>query len=309
MAGLSWLAISLLSPAVDVAMMPTAPAPRSPALERRLRQRRAEARVRLRILADSSLLSGHHACAVPLVAAAPRASRAPEPSALLEGLKCALSEAIADVASLRGELASVRAQLLVAVEEIAKLRAERTAAGAEPPSASAAPPPTVQSLLELRAENARLVSVLSQSAELRLGADATRLETRVLGQFESEFESFERKVTRLESSRRDSVYTQSAELHLDGAFSAEAAAQLGSQTAQEGEIVIEGYVKDGRGVDIELGDWEYILSDKVTHDLVAWSLSPAELGWLSSCCQGMRVDVERGRRRRRLAVQRRHGKG
>ena len=278
-------------------------------MERRLRQRRAEARVRLRILADSSLLSGHHASAVPLVAAAPRASRAPVPSAVLEGLKCAISEATADVASLRGELASVRAQLLIAVEEIAKLRDERTAAGAEPPSASAAPPPTVQSLLELRAENARLVSVLSQSAELRLGADATRLETRVLGQFESEFESFERKVTRLESSRRDSVYSQSAVLHLDGAFSAEAAAQLGSQTAQEGEIVIEGYVKDGLGVDIELGDWEYLLSDKVTHDLVARSLSPAELGWLSSCCQGMRGDVERGRRRRRLAVQRRHGKG
>ena len=174
MAGFSWLAISLLSPAVDVAMMPNAPAPRSPALERRLRQRRAEARVRLRILADSSLLSGHHACAVPLVAAAPRASRAPEPSALLEGLKCALSEAIADVASLRGELASVRAQLLIAVEEIAKLRDERTAAGAEPPSASAAPPPTVQSLLELRAENARLVSVLSQSAELRLAWGLTQ---------------------------------------------------------------------------------------------------------------------------------------
>ena len=126
---------------------------------------------------------------------------------------------------------------------------------------------------------------------------------------ESEFVSFERKVTRLESSRRDSEYSQSAVLHLDGAFSAEAAAQLGSQTAQEGEIVIEGYVKDGLGVDIELRDWEYLFSDKVTHDLVAWSLSPAELGWLSSCCQGMRVDVERGRRRRRLAVQRRHGKG
>ena len=47
-------------------------------------------------------------------------------------------------------------------------------------------------------------------------------------------------VTRLESSRRDAEYTQSAAIHLDGAFSAEAAvAQLGSQTAQEGEVVIK----------------------------------------------------------------------
>ena len=62
-----------------------------------------------------------------------------------------------------------------------------------------------------------------------------------------------------------------------------------------------GYVKDWRGVEIALGDWEFLLADKVTHDLVARSLSPAELGGLSSCCRWMRGDVERGRRRRRLA--------
>ena len=41
-------------------------------MERRLRQRRADARVRLPILADSSLLSGHPASHVPRVAAAAR---------------------------------------------------------------------------------------------------------------------------------------------------------------------------------------------------------------------------------------------
>ena len=45
------------------------PAARSRALKRRLRRRNQEARIRLRLLADASLLSGHHASQVPLVAA------------------------------------------------------------------------------------------------------------------------------------------------------------------------------------------------------------------------------------------------
>ena len=94
-------------------MASTAPAavvaPRSPALERRLRQRRAEARIRLRILADSSLLSGHHASQVPRVAAA--AARTTE-----------LAGVLADIANMRAELLSVRTQLTTALAEIDNLR-------------------------------------------------------------------------------------------------------------------------------------------------------------------------------------------
>ena len=46
-------------------------APRSRALERRLRRRRQEARLRLRLVADSVLLSQHHASRVPTFSAAP----------------------------------------------------------------------------------------------------------------------------------------------------------------------------------------------------------------------------------------------
>ena len=86
-------------------------APRSPALERRLRQRRAEARVRFRILADSSLLSGHHASQLPRVAAA--AAHTTE-----------LAGVLADIANLRAELEGVRTQLTTALAEVAKLRGD-----------------------------------------------------------------------------------------------------------------------------------------------------------------------------------------
>ena len=43
--------------------------PRSPAMERRLRRRRAEARLRLRLVADASLLSQHHTAPLPPAAA------------------------------------------------------------------------------------------------------------------------------------------------------------------------------------------------------------------------------------------------
>ena len=105
-------------------MASTAPAavvaPRSPALERRLRQRRAEARIRLRILADSSLLSGHHASQVPRVAAA--AARTSELAAVL-----------ADAASLRAELGDVRIQLATVLAEVAKLRGYLAPLPAPPP--------------------------------------------------------------------------------------------------------------------------------------------------------------------------------
>ena len=42
---------------------------RSPAMERRLRRRRAEARLRLRLVADASLLSQHHTAPLPPAAA------------------------------------------------------------------------------------------------------------------------------------------------------------------------------------------------------------------------------------------------
>ena len=46
-------------------------APRYRALERRLRRRRQEARLRLRLVADSVLLSKHHASRAPAVSAGP----------------------------------------------------------------------------------------------------------------------------------------------------------------------------------------------------------------------------------------------
>ena len=69
-----------------------------------MRQRRADARIRLKILADSSLLSGHHASHVPLVAAAPRA---PGRAAELDVVTVALAAILTDVSTLRAEVAGL----------------------------------------------------------------------------------------------------------------------------------------------------------------------------------------------------------
>ena len=58
---------------------------RSSAKERRLRQKRSDARVRLRLAADAALLSEHHASAMPQQAAA-SALRGDKVVALLEQL-------------------------------------------------------------------------------------------------------------------------------------------------------------------------------------------------------------------------------
>ena len=95
-----------------------------------MRQRRADARIRLRILADSSLLSGHHASHVPLVAAAPRA---PGRAAELDVVTVALAAILTDVSTLRAELEGVRTQLTAALAEVAKLRGDLLAPLPEPP--------------------------------------------------------------------------------------------------------------------------------------------------------------------------------
>ena len=74
-----------------------APAGRSPAAERRLRQRRREARIRSRLAADAALLAGHHASA-----------------------PCGQAALHAD--SLRGQLVALRAEVLELRELVLALR-------------------------------------------------------------------------------------------------------------------------------------------------------------------------------------------
>ena len=76
---------------------------RSPALERRLRQRRADARLWLCLLPDCSLLASHHA-SLPPRAATSASSRDGEAAALrhlLSGLQLQFAELREEVASLR----------------------------------------------------------------------------------------------------------------------------------------------------------------------------------------------------------------
>ena len=87
---------------VDASFEPV-PAARSRALERRLRRRRQEARIRLRLVADAAFLSGHHASQVPLVGA-PAMTGNLAGQQRLTGLQLQLSEPRAEVATLRGNL-------------------------------------------------------------------------------------------------------------------------------------------------------------------------------------------------------------
>ena len=78
-----------------------APAGRSPAAERRLRQRRSEARIRSRLAADAALLAGHHASAP--------CGQTPASAAL-------------HADSLRGQLVALRAEVLELRELVLALR-------------------------------------------------------------------------------------------------------------------------------------------------------------------------------------------
>ena len=78
---------------------PAAPVVRSAALERRLRRRRQEARIRARLASDGAILLAHHACTPP---SAPLA----QPRALaqlreqLEALQVRFNELLAFVEAL-----------------------------------------------------------------------------------------------------------------------------------------------------------------------------------------------------------------
>ena len=99
-------------------MTSTAPAAppiaRSAAMERRLRQRRADARIRVKILSDCQLLAVHHASGLPGVA---------------------VSDPLSEMASLRRLLASLSLQLVELREEVKALRDGQVPAS-PPPSPS-----------------------------------------------------------------------------------------------------------------------------------------------------------------------------
>ena len=104
-------------------MTSTAPAAptiaRSAAMERRLRQRRADARIRVKILSDCQLLAVHHASGLPGVA---------------------VSDPLSEMASLRRLLASLSQQLVELREEVKALRAGPTATAPTAASATATGP-------------------------------------------------------------------------------------------------------------------------------------------------------------------------
>ena len=86
--------------------------PRSPAHDRRLRQLRQNARLRLRLVADVALLSAHHASHPPVLVAAPLARAGPG----WRHEAAALREQITDLRAL--VVALMAAHPLVAVEEL-----------------------------------------------------------------------------------------------------------------------------------------------------------------------------------------------
>ena len=91
------------------------PSGRSPALERRLRQRRADARVRLRLLSDCGLLAGHHASQPP------RAVSSATPEGEVAALRVLIGALALQLVELRSEVAALRAAGAVAqpVEAVA----------------------------------------------------------------------------------------------------------------------------------------------------------------------------------------------
>ena len=78
------------------------PIARSPAMERRLRQCRADARVRLRLLPDSNLLAGHHASQPPRAA-----TSAPSLAGEVAALRSLLSTRALQLVELRADVAAL----------------------------------------------------------------------------------------------------------------------------------------------------------------------------------------------------------
>ena len=119
------------------------PSGRSPALERRLRQRRADARVRLRLLSDCGLLAGHHASQPP------RAASSATP--------------VGEVAALRVLLGALALQLVEVRSEVAALRAASAPAEAAtapaPVDEAAAPAPVAEAATPAPVEEATSIDV------------------------------------------------------------------------------------------------------------------------------------------------------
>ena len=120
--------------------------PRSPALERRLRRRRAEARLRLRLVADASLLAHHHT-APPLPPAA----------------------ALSELSELRRVVTTLQSQLARLQEDVAALARpamvdSEMAAAASGPAATPSATPTATSAS---------ASVTRPAASWRPGTTAT----------------------------------------------------------------------------------------------------------------------------------------
>ena len=80
---------------------PAQTAPRSCAQERRLRRRRQEARIRLRLVADAAILAGHHASSPPRC-------QPPQPVSVTQGELADLRE---EVRTLRAQLAALQARV------------------------------------------------------------------------------------------------------------------------------------------------------------------------------------------------------
>ena len=69
----------MAQPSSSPALAPAAPAAvRTAAMSRRLRARRQEARLRVRLLADAAILGEHHSSAVPRVVGLPRSDLRPD---------------------------------------------------------------------------------------------------------------------------------------------------------------------------------------------------------------------------------------
>ena len=93
-----------MSSGADAFFQPVSAA-RSRALERRLRRRRREAHIRLRLIADAALLSGHHAGQAPHVdAPAAMAGSNAAGQLRLDGLQLQFPELRQEVATLRCNL-------------------------------------------------------------------------------------------------------------------------------------------------------------------------------------------------------------
>ena len=120
------------------------PSGRSPALERRLRQRRADARVRLRLLSDCGLLAGHHASQPP------RAASSATPVGEVAALRVLLGALALQLVEVRSEVAALRAASAPAEAATAPAPVDEAAAPA--PVAEAATPAPVEEATSMDVE-------------------------------------------------------------------------------------------------------------------------------------------------------------